>query len=144
VAEDPHTAVFRTNMDVVGATTRRLAVAVLLLALGSMILLGLVNRWLGLAVGVTLVGWLVLHLAALPATVRRRLSVDVTGWDVFWIVLALLAVPGAVAVLLSGAVPSVGAVPFYVIVIGLRLIVPFALRRASVASGLRRLGVRLP
>jgi len=144
VAEDPHTTLFRTNMDVVGATTRRLAVAVLLLALGSMILLGLVNRWLGLAVGVALVGWLVLHLTALPATVRRRLTVDVTGWDTFWLVLVVLAVPGAITVMLTGTVPSVGFVPFYVILIGLRLIVPFAVRRAAVARGLSRLDVRLP
>jgi len=44
---------------------------------------------------------------------------------------------------LTGALPP-SALPFYVIVIGLRLIVPFAMRRASVASGLRALRVTLP
>jgi tetratricopeptide (TPR) repeat protein len=143
VAEDPHTALYRTNMDAVGATTRRLSLAVLMLALGLMIVLGLVNRWLGLTLGVALIVWLVVHLRSLPDTVRRRLTVNMTRWDVFWIILVVLAVPGAMTIVLTGAMPK-ATLPFYVIIIGLRLIVPFAVRRISVASGLRSLGVTLP
>ncbi len=144
VVEDPHTVLFRKNMDAVGSTTRRLTIAALMVAINVFILVGLANRWLGAALSIGLGGWVVFYVARLPAPVLRRLGKNLAGFDAIWAVYLLVAIPHVISVATTGAVPSFSAGLFLVLAIGLRVLVPFVVRRMSVSAGLRRLGVRLP
>ena len=143
VAEDPHTALYRSNLDVVGATTRALTIAALMIATNVYILMSFVNQWLGTVLAVSLAAWVVISVIRLPVPVLRRLGRNRTVFDLLWLLYLVLAVPLVMSVA-AGETPSLGIGLFVWFFVGLRLVVPFVVRRVSVAFGLRALGVRLP
>ncbi len=142
VRDDPRTGAMLRNLTLVAVLTRRLALAFVMLAYGVLLVLGFVLPWAGEVAAWAILAWTVWWVLRMPAPVRRRLTDDIAGWDVVWI---LLAAGGLVVMLTMLASPgSRPHGPWLIGIVGLRLVLPFAVARVRSAYQLARLGVRLP